>query len=190
MIRRNESATGREPSQFDHRYYGKFRATVVDNFDPLGEMRLKVQVPDVSNVMLESWATCCTPIGGDQHGLFSVPPKGSGVFVEFEQGDIDYPIWTGCFWGSKRETPERSKAVHRPSNQSITLQTPSKHSLTISASDSEGIELKSPQGARIQIIDRKIIIDNASGSSIVLDGPEIKIKAVKVTINEGALVIT
>jgi uncharacterized protein involved in type VI secretion and phage assembly len=190
MISRSRQKPESTESDHDHRYYGKFRATVVDNFDPKGEMRLKVQVPDVSGDPLLSWATCCTPIGGPQHGLFSVPPNGTGIFVEFEQGDIDFPIWTGCFWGNQGEAPERSKSVHRKGNQSITLQTPSKHSITISERASEGIELKTPQNARIQLIDRKIIIDNGAGASIILEGPEIKIKAAKVTINEGALVIT
>src|SRR5262245_45975639 len=102
---RSESARGRY-------YYGKYRAKVIENFDPEGEMRLLVQVPDVSPDPLQSWATCSTPVGGPQHGFFSVPPKGTGVWVEFEQGDIDFPIWTGCFWGSRREAPERSRPVH------------------------------------------------------------------------------
>lgn len=190
MIRHHSSRSEPREASHDHRYYGKFRAKVIDNFDTRGEMRLKVQVPDISGDPLESWAMCCTPIGGPQHGLFSVPPIGSGIWVEFEQGDIDFPVWTGCFWGSQNEALDRSKSVHRRGNQSITLQTPSKHSVTISERSSEGIELKSPQNARIQIIDHKIIIDNGAGASIVLDGPEIKIKAAKVTINEGALVIT
>ena len=33
-------------------------------------------------------------------GLFLVPPVGANVWVEFEAGDPDYPIWAGCFWGT------------------------------------------------------------------------------------------
>ena len=189
MISQSHPESVRSETSFDRRYYGKFRAKVVDNFDKDGEMKLKVQVSDVGGEPLESWARCCTSVGGPQHGFFSVPPNGSGVWVEFEQGDIDYPIWTGCFWGNQGEVPERAKEIHKKGNQSITLQTPSKHSLTISEKGSEGIEIKSPQKARIQIIDQKITIENGAGASIVLDGPEIKITASKVDINNGALTI-
>jgi len=37
-------------------------------------------------------------------GLFFLPPKGANVWVEFEGGDPDYPIWSGCFW-SDGEVP-------------------------------------------------------------------------------------
>lgn len=179
-----------EKGKSDHRYLGKYRGEVVDNFDEKGEMRLIVKVPDVSSEPLGTWALCSTPVGGPQHGFFSVPPKGAGVWVEFEQGDIDCPIWSGCFWGSRSEAPDRSKEVHKKGNQSITLQTPSKHSLTISDKTSEGIVIKTPGNALIQCIDGKITIDNAKGASIVLDGSQIKIKASKVDINQGALTIT
>ena len=33
-------------------------------------------------------------------GLFTVPMIGSGVWIEFEAGDVSRPIWTGCWWGS------------------------------------------------------------------------------------------
>ena len=58
-----------------------------------------VQVPDVLGVIPSSWAMPCVPAAGIQAGCFIVPPIGSQVWVEFEQGDPDYPIWTGGFWG-------------------------------------------------------------------------------------------
>ena len=27
-----------------------------------------------------------------------LPPVGAAVWVEFEGGDLDYAIWSGCFW--------------------------------------------------------------------------------------------
>ena len=32
-------------------------------------------------------------------GFFAVPPNGANVWVEFEGGNPDYPILSGCFWG-------------------------------------------------------------------------------------------
>ena len=59
-----------------------------------------VQVPDVLGETPSSWAMPCVPAAGIQAGCFIVPPIGSQVWVEFEQGDPDYPIWTGGFWGT------------------------------------------------------------------------------------------
>ena len=30
----------------------------------------------------------------------AIPPVGANIWVEFEGGDTDYPIWSGCFWGT------------------------------------------------------------------------------------------
>lgn len=78
-------------------YFGKYRGTVTDNQDQTSRGRIKVQVPAVLGT-LEVWAMPCVPYAGDQVGFYSLPPKESGVWVEFEGGDPSYPIWTGCFW--------------------------------------------------------------------------------------------
>ncbi len=83
--------------------YGKFRGKVVNNVDPLQLGRLLVQVAAVAELPL-SWALPCVPYAGDDVGLFAVPPIGANVWVEFEGGDPNTPIWTGCFWG-KGEVP-------------------------------------------------------------------------------------
>lgn len=77
------------------KFYGLFRATVVNNVDPMQLGRLQVLVPDVSGVVPSSWAAPCFPAGGPQMGSFSVPMIGAGVWVSFEQGDPDHPVWLG-----------------------------------------------------------------------------------------------
>ena len=84
----------------ERRYYGKYRGIVRDNDDPDKLGRLRLAVPDLfGENVLTSWATPCTPYGGaaDQGFLFIPEPK-SGVWVEFEKGDPDFPIWVGGFW--------------------------------------------------------------------------------------------
>ncbi len=78
-------------------FYGKYRGTVINNVDPMQIGRIQVIVPDVSTVLPTSWAMPCLPTGGIQMGVLSVPSIGAGVWVEFEQGDPDYPIWVGCY---------------------------------------------------------------------------------------------
>ena len=64
----------------------------------------------------------CVPVAGINMGVFTVPPIGSGVWIEFERGDPDYPIWVGGYWGSAAEVPALAHAVP-PGVAGITLQT-------------------------------------------------------------------
>jgi hypothetical protein len=77
------------------KYFGKYRGVVLNNVDPMQMGRLMVEVPDVTGLAPSSWAMPCVPIAGIQNGMVALPIIGSGVWVEFEQGDPDYPIWTG-----------------------------------------------------------------------------------------------
>lgn len=97
-----------------NRYFGKYRGVVTDPKDPTNRGRLKVRVPAVL-ADLESWAMPCVPYAGKGIGAYVLPEVGSGVWVEFEQGDPSYPIWTGCFWADN-ELPkdEKGKAAVPP----------------------------------------------------------------------------
>lgn len=183
-----------DSSRGTRRYLGKYRGVVINNIDPNGLQRVQVQVSEISPVPLMNWALPCTPVGGPQHGLVTVPPIGSGVWVEFERGgDIDYPIWVGCFWGSSFEVPRRSSSVTNiPFLQSITLQTPLQHSIVISDLPGPlgGIQLTTASEAKIHVTDLGIEIDNGKGASIQMIGPMIRINATQVVINDGALMVT
>jgi hypothetical protein len=165
------------------KYLGKYRGTVVNNVDPMQIGRIQVLVPDVSNIAISSWAMPCLPVGGMQMGIYSVPPIGAGVWIEFEQGDPDYPIWTGCFYGTAAEVPVLSHMVP-PVVPGITLQTVLQNGIVISdvPGPTGGIVLKSTTGAMIIVNDTGIYIQNGKGASIVMVGPT-------VTINQGALVV-
>jgi uncharacterized protein involved in type VI secretion and phage assembly len=165
------------------KYFGKYRATVLDNVDPMQMGRIMVQVADVSNIMPSSWAMPCLPFAGIQAGFYVTPTPGSGVWVEFEQGDPDYPIWVGCFWGSAAEVPALALAAP-PAVQQVVLQTTQMNTLVISdvPGPTGGIILKSTSGALIAINDIGITIDNGQGATIVMTGPSI-------TVNEGALMV-
>jgi len=81
-------------------YFGKYRGKVENNIDPLQLGRIQVSAPAVLGSGTLSWAMPCTPYAGNGVGLFLIPPTGANVWVEFEGGDPDYPIWAGCFWGT------------------------------------------------------------------------------------------
>jgi uncharacterized protein involved in type VI secretion and phage assembly len=164
-------------------YYGKYRATCVNNVDPMMLGRIQVIVPDVSAVLPSSWAMPCLPGLGMQSGVVTVPVIGAGVWVEFERGDPDYPIWVGGFWGSAAEVPALALAVP-PGVPGLTYQTPLQNGITINdvPGPSGGIMIKTALGATLIVNDTGIIIQNGKGASITLVGPA-------VTINNGALTV-
>jgi uncharacterized protein involved in type VI secretion and phage assembly len=157
------------------KFYGKYRGKVVDNSDLKGLGRIRAEVPDVSDEPL-TWAMPCLPLGGNGTGIFTVPPVGSGVWIEFEHGDPDYPIWVGCYWRDQGEVPAPARGL--PQVSSITLQTVDQNFIIIS--DKSGIKLQSKNGASISINNNEIKIENGQGASIELRGNSVKI-------NQGAL---
>ena len=166
------------------KYYGKYRGTVLQNVDPEQMARIQVMVPDVSGLLPSSWAMPCVPIAGKASGTFVVPQIGAGVWVEFEQGDPDFPVWTGGFWGSAAEVPSLALAGN-PVSPSIVLASALQNIIAISdlPGPTGGIMLTSTTGAMIVVNDIGITISNGKGATIVLAGPT-------VTINNGALVVT
>lgn len=165
------------------KYYGKYRGMVLNNIDPLQIGRLQVQVPDVMGLAPASWAIPCFPHTGKQMGTYMLPQIGAGVWVEFEQGDPDYPIWSGSWYGSAAEVPALALAGN-PATPNIAFQSALQNSLIISdlPGPTGGIMLKSATGATIIVNDTGIYIQNGKGAMITMVGPT-------VTINNGALVV-
>jgi uncharacterized protein involved in type VI secretion and phage assembly len=163
------------------KFFGKYRGMVLNNIDPLQTGRLLVQVPDVTNILPSSWAMPCLPFAGIQSGFFVLPAMGSTVWVEFEHGDPDHPIWVGCFWETAAQVPALALAA-APEVQQIVIQTALENTLMISdmPGPTGGILLKSTTGALISVSDTGITISNGQGATILMTGPS-------VTINEGAL---
>ncbi len=167
----------------DKKYFGKYRGTVINNLDPMQMGRLQVQVPDISGLVPSSWALPCFPVTGKQMGLWVLPLIGSGVWVEFEQGDPDYPIWTGCFPGSAADVPALALAGN-PVSPSIVLQTSLQNTLMISDAPGPagGILLKTTTGAMISVNDVGITISNGKGAIITMNGPVVDVNAGALTI--------
>jgi uncharacterized protein involved in type VI secretion and phage assembly len=166
------------------RYHGKYRGTVLLNVDPQKKGRILVEVPDVLGVGLSSWAMPCMSMAGMQAGVFMVPAMRSGVWVEFEGGDSDKPIWVGGYWGNGAEVPALAQATP-PALGVFVVQTQNQNTLMLSDTPGPtgGFMIKTTSLGMITINDTGIIISNGKGASISMVGPT-------VTINAGALVIT
>jgi hypothetical protein len=169
-------------------YYGKYRGTVMNNVDLEQRGRLQLEIPDVLGAIPSSWAEPCVPLSGPTGpamGVYMVPPIGSGVWVEFEQGDPDRPVWTGCRFDSSSSVPSQA-TLGNPADPNIVIQSFLQHMIVISDMPptpvTGGILLQSTTGAKILVNDSGIYIDNGLGASIKLIGPS-------VMINDSALVV-
>ncbi len=178
---------GGDGDQAARRYYGKYRGTVINNIDPEQRGRIMAFVPDVLGIAPSSWAMPCVPIAGKQEGVFLVPQIGAGVWMEFEQGDPDYPIWVGGFWGVAAEVPALALVPPPiPPGQNIVLQTTGQSTVLLSDAAptpaTGGIILKSLSGNMIVVNDSGIYIRTSAGAAITLIGPA-------VDVNTGALTV-
>ena len=156
---------------------------VVNNIDPMQIGRIQAMVPDVSAMLPTTWAMPCVPIAGKQMGTYVVPQIGAGVWIEFEQGDPDFPVWVGGFWGIVARCPLWLCAGH-PVSPSIVLQPPAQNCIVISdlPGPTGGMYSSAPRAAMMMVNDIGVSIQNGKGASITLVGPT-------VTINMGALVV-
>lgn len=158
-------------------FYGKFRGIVTDNEDPskLGRIRAKVQ--DIFGENESGWAMPAVPYAGKNVGFFFIPPKDAFVWIEFEHGDPEYPIWTGCFWADG-EVPA-SPAVPDTKMVKTDIAT-----ITINDSASSGsITIETNKGMKIVMDTSSIEITNGQGASVKLSGNQ-------VSVNSGALEVT
>jgi hypothetical protein len=173
------------------KYYGKYRAVVTNNVDPLLIGRIQVIVPDVASLVPSTWAMPCVPVAGVNMGMFSPPQIGTGVWVEFERGDPSKPIWTGCYWGLGAEVPVLSRIVP-PTVPGITLQTTLKNGIVISdvPGPTGGILIQTAIGAMVAVSDAGILITNGKGAMISLVGSAIQMIGQPIDMNGAALTVT
>jgi len=152
-------------------YYGKYRGSVVDV--DASTMRLKATVPSVLGDVTSGWCEPCVPYAGPSVGVVMLPEVGSGVWIEFEGGDLSYPIWVGCYW-RQGEFPSNAnadvKAIYTTTGSlefdnngsKVTLQDASQHTAVI---DSNGVTLTGGSG-------------------------KVAVGASSVSVNDGALEVT
>jgi hypothetical protein len=179
-------------------FYGKYRGFVVDNADPEALGRLKVKVPSVlGNDVVTGWAMPCTPYGGDANqGFLFIPEVDAGVWVEFEEGDLEFPIWVGTFWskpGGESELPKPNDAdgveegsVQDPPTRKI-IKTKKGHTLQFEDVDGdEMVILQDAVNEHVIILDSNgisikdgvgtIKLEDASGNEVVMDSAGINCK--------------
>ncbi|MHC4117213.1 MAG: phage baseplate assembly protein V [Planctomycetota bacterium] len=157
----------------EHRFYGKYRAFVVDNADPEHLGRL-------------GWAMPCTPYGGDANqGFLFVPEIDAGVWVEFEEGDLEFPIWVGTFWSKPGGESELPKPNDPDGTEQGSVQDPPTRKI-----------IKTVKGHTIQLEDadgeeRIIICDGEGENQVTLSksGVTIAYKDNSITMTDQGIII-
>src|SRR5215207_7800214 len=154
----------------ENRFYGKYRGLVVDNADPERLGRLKLQVPSVlGRNIVTGWATACVPYGGEpDQGFLFIPEIGAGVWVEFEEGDLEFPIWVGTFWSRPGGTTEVPVTRDRSGAEGAVSDPPTRRILTTARGHT--IQIEDAEGKDMILIHEKV-----HGHTIVLDGEGITV---------------
>lgn len=151
-------------------YFGKYRGLVTDVTDPLNLARLKARVPDVFGNKECGWALPCLPFAGQSMGFFALPKVGAGVWIEFEHGDPEYPIWSGCYYHAVSEVPPN--ALVPPSPKAL-LRTAGGNSLMLDDTPLVGgLQLKSQGGEVLKLSSKGLELFDAVGQKIFSVGPE------------------
>ncbi|MEE8295780.1 MAG: phage baseplate assembly protein V [Sphingomonadales bacterium] len=161
------------------RYYGKYRGFVDDNKDKEGRGRVKLLIPTVLGKVPSEWALPCFPYGGIKNlGFFAVPPEKSQVFVEFLEGDISSPVWTGTFWRESSEVPEEinkgeptTKLIKTDSGHVFLLEDKNGEETVLLKSSPEA-QLEMNPGGGLQLTDQKgatVFLDAEAGELSIKD---------------------
>jgi len=150
---------------------GKYRGTVVA-VDP-ATMRIQAVVPAALGSVPTGWCLPCVPYAGPNVGFFILPDIGSNVWIEFEQGDVDFPIWTGCFWS----------AGEIPVGVSATVKSVVTNAGTLSFDNGAG-------SVTLSDTSQDSLVFDASGATLSAGSGKIEVGASGVSVNSGALQVT
>jgi len=159
--------------QVGSRFFGKYRGTVTDVDDPDNNGRIKAQVPAVMGETEVGWALPAFPFAGDGHGYVMLPEVGSMVWIEFEAGNLDFPIWSGGFFlAGQRPTPD--------GNAQRVIVSKNKHQIVLDDYADEVI-VKHNGGPEIKL--------DSSTITLTVGGCTIEIATSAITINNGIIKI-
>ena len=164
----SENVLSRLIERVDSRYYGKYRGQVTDNEDPDNLGRIKATVPRLLGDNETGWALPAFIYGGAQEqGLFAVPDIGAGVWIEFEGGELSYPIWTGT-WYTSGAVPEAAGPGKK------VWKTKSAHKIVLDDDDGS-IEITDTNGNSIKMDSTEVKISTGNAFKIVIEAPQIEL---------------
>jgi uncharacterized protein involved in type VI secretion and phage assembly len=167
----NERALTDVVEHLQSRYYGKYRGTVTEVGD---DGRIRAMVPSVLGGVETGWCLPCVPYAGNDCGFAFFPETDSGVWIEFEGGDVSHPIWVGAYWheGEMPARVKRNVKVIRTKGQQEIVLDDENHSVTITDSN-----------------DNRVTLDD-KGITFVRQQGKIEVSNLRITFNNGAMEVT
>jgi uncharacterized protein involved in type VI secretion and phage assembly len=135
-------------------------------------------VPSVLGDSRLSWAMPCVPYAGSGVGFFMLPPVDARIWVEFENGDPDFPVWVGGFWDQSSDVP-----ASPPLAQIKIIKTDTATFTLDDTPGAGGITIETTAGMKVVLNAQGIEIANGQGATIRVQGP-------KTSINGSAMEIT
>jgi len=163
-----DEVLGRLIERVENRYYGKYRGQVTDNSDPQNLGRLRAKVPRILGDVDTGWALPAFPYGGaSEQGFFMIPDVGAGVWIEFEEGHLSYPIWSGV-WHSSGTIPESAQPAQK------VLKTKSGHKIVLD-DDGGTVTITDSNGNSIAMDSSVVKISVGSAAKIVIEAPQIEL---------------
>jgi len=185
--------------KIEGRFYGKYRAVVVDNSDPENRGRLRLRIPSVLGAdVVSGWALPCLPYGGmPDQGFFFIPEVDATVWVEFEAGNLDYPVWVGTFWGKPGGASDVPKPAddQSPPTRKI-IRTVKGSSIEIEDKDDEEvliIQYNDGQNKNTVTMNKDgLVVEDANSNKITLDSDGMKVEDTnsnKITTDQSGIVI-
>jgi uncharacterized protein involved in type VI secretion and phage assembly len=152
-----------------NRFYGKYRG-IVSDVDAT-TCRIKAKVPTVLGDTESGWCMPCVPYAGPQVGIAFLPEVGSGVWIEFEGGDVSYPVWVGCYWRDGEVPSDVDAAV-----KVIVTKAPTE----LKFDDDQGsLTITDPNGNTVTLDSSGITLSRGSETVAISDS--------SVSVNDGAL---
>lgn len=155
-----------------NRFYGKYRGTVTE-VDPK-TLRIKAKVPAVLGEQKTGWCMPCVPYAGPGAGFAFLPEKGAGAWIEFEGGDVSYPIWVGCYWRTDEQPSDAAPKVKA-------IVTQGRHKILLD-DDAGSITITDPHENKVTL--------SSDGTLLERGGKKILVSDAEVNVNDGALQVT
>lgn len=165
----NESSLQDVLDRLSSRFYGKYRGVVTDVDEDT--FRVKAKLPGVLGDQTTGWARPCVPFAGKSIGMAFLPAVGAGVWIEFEGGDVSYPIFTGYYWNDGENPAQATSKVR-------VIITEGGAQILLS-DDPQSITITDKAGRKIVLDSNGITISKGSQQVVVSDG--------SVSVNDGAL---
>ena len=156
------------------RHYGKYRGLVTDIADPENLCRVRAEVPAVYGEQESPWALPALPYAGQSQGFVMLPEVGTGVWIEFEAGDIARPIWSGCWFANDQRPDPQGDRVR-------VIVTGSGHQIVLDE-ESDEIKLVHPGGAELTMSASEIVLK--------LGASELKLTTNEISLNNGMVKVT